>query len=322
MHIGLDLGTSTVQVFVPKRGVILNEPTVVAMDRNSNRILAVGNQAREMLGRTPANIAAVRPLRDGVVADLEATEALVAQIISKVKGWFPVRPQVTLAVPSRVTTVERRALTDTVLAAGAASVVLVDKPLAAALGAGLAIDEPLGTMVIDFGGGTTDAAVLSMGSVVVGECIRLGGDRLDEALMKGVRKTHNLLIGQTTAEEVKRLLGTAYPLNPARRMDVHGLGLVDGLPRTAELTEDEIREALKDPLTTILDGLSRVLEQTPPELCADIEEHGIVLTGGGCQLQGLPELLSEYLGVLVRRAEYPEQCVARGVGSRAGAWAA
>jgi len=314
MHIGVDLGTSTVQVFVPKKGIVLNEPTVVAMDRNSNKILAVGSQAREMLGRTPANIAAVRPLRDGVVADLEATEALVAKILSKVRGWLPVRPHVTLAVPSRITTVERRALTDTVMAAGAAQVLLVDKPLAAALGAGLKIEEPVGTMVVDFGGGTTDAAVLSMSSVVVGECIRLGGDRFDEAIVKGVRKAHNLLVGPTTAEEVKRLLGAAYPMQPGKRMDVHGLGLVDGLPRTVELSEDEIREALKDPLTTILDGVCRVLEATPPELCADIEEHGITLTGGGCQLLGLPELLSEHLGVLVRRAENPEQCVARGVG--------
>lgn len=317
MHIGLDLGTSTVQVFVPKKGIVLSEPTVVAMDRNSNKILAVGSQAHEMLGRTPANIAAVRPLRDGVVADLEATEALVAKILSKVKGWLPVRPHVTLAVPSRITTVERRALTDTVLAAGAAQVVLVDKPLAAALGAGLAIDEPLGLMVVDFGGGTTDAAVLSMSSVVVGECIRLGGDRLDDAIVKGVRKAHNLLVGQTTAEDVKRLLGTAYPMSPGKRMDVHGLGLVDGLPRTVELSEDEIREALREPLSTILDGLCRVLEATPPELCADIEEHGILLTGGGCQLQGLPEMLSEHLGVLVRRAENPDECVARGVGRAA-----
>ena len=313
MQLGLDLGTSTVQVCVPKRGVVLSEPTVVAIDRNSNRILAVGSQAREMLGRTPANIAAVRPLRDGVVADLEATEALVAKVLSQVKGWLPVRPHVTLAVPSRVTTVERRALTDTVLAAGAAQVHLVDKPLAAALGAGLKTSEPLGTMVIDFGGGTTDAAVLSMGTVVSGECIRVGGDKLDEAIVRGVRKTHNLLIGPGAAADVKHLLGTAYPLNPDKRMDVHGLGLVDGLPRTAELTEEEVRAALQGPLTTILDGLCRVLEATPPELCADIEEHGITLTGGGCQLQGLPELLSEHLGVLVRRADRPEECVVRGL---------
>ncbi len=313
--IGVDLGTATVLVYVKRRGIVLNEPSVVAMERESRRLVAIGQEARRMIGRTPGNIVAVRPMRDGVIADYEVTEAMLRHFLSRACGsrlWL--RPRVMVCIPSGGTSVERRAVLEAAVRAGAYRAALIEEPLAAALGAGLDIIEPSGHMVVDIGGGTTDVAVLSLGGVVLSESLRVGGDELDEAIARYLRKEHNLMIGERTAEEIKIQIGTAYPGNRDLTMEVRGRDLITGLPKTVELSSSQTNEAMREPLGQIVDCIRSALERTPPELAADIMDKGIVLTGGGALLDGMARLIAETTGVPVNVADDPVSCVARGTG--------
>lgn len=315
MSIGIDLGTATVLVYVRGKGIVLREPSVVAIDKTNNRILAVGEQARQMLGRTPANIVAIRPLRDGVIADYEVTEAMLKYFINKVSGRkFFFKPIVVVCVPTEVTSVEKRAVIEASLSAGARKAFLIEEPMAAAIGAGLAVEEPIGNMVVDIGGGTTDVAVISLGGIVVGEAIRVAGNKMDEAIVRYTRKTYNLMIGERTAEEVKIKIGSAHPDAQPLSMEIRGRDLINGLPKTISITSEEIREALEEPLTAIVDAVKGVLERTPPELSADIIDRGIVLTGGGALLRGLDKLITRSTGMSVKVADDPVSCVAIGTG--------
>lgn len=313
VHIGIDLGTANVLLYVQGRGIVVREPSVVALDRNAGKILAVGAQALDMLGKTPSHIVAVRPLRDGVIANYTVTETMIRHFLRQAAPLR--RPTVTICVPAGVTSVERRAVREAALAAGATKAYLIEEPLAAALGAGVDMSRPGGTMVVDLGGGTTDIAVVSMGATVVSESVRVAGDRMDEAIARMLRRHHNLMVGERTAENLKIQLGSAWPIGSAREMEVRGRDLVNGLPRTVVVGSDEIREALMEPLTSILDAVHAVLERTPPELAADLLDRGIVLTGGGAQLEGLDELLGNATGVPVRVAADPITCVAIGTGT-------
>lgn len=313
--IGVDLGTSTVRLSRLVRGepqLIAVEPSVVAIDPNNNRVLAVGLAAREMEGKTPDTIVTRRPVRDGVIADVDAAAVLLQSLMNKA-GRRLLKPGLQMCVPVRVTDVERRAFTEVASAAGCRAVRLVEEPVAAARGAGLSIDEPGGVMVVDVGGGTTNIAVLSMGAVVVGESVRVAGDRMDEALARFVRKRHNLMLGTGAVEAVKNRLGSAFPLRDNQRIDAQGRGLVDGLPRSLELSGEEVREALETCVGAILDGVKRVLEHTPPELSADIIGRGIHLSGGASQLAGLDRLVAETTGVPVYRVEDPVRCACLGL---------
>jgi rod shape-determining protein MreB len=320
MHIGIDLGTATVLVYIRGRGIVLREPSVVAIDRTSNRILAVGEQAQSMLGKTPANITAIRPLRDGVIADYEVTEAMLRHFITRVCGRSRLfRPLVTICVPAEVTSVEKRAVLEAALSAGAKRAILIEEPMAAAIGANLNVDEPAGNMVVDIGGGTSDAAVISLGGIVVSQSIRVGGNKMDEAIVRYVRKTYNLLIGDRTAENVKISVGSAYLTDEVLHMEIRGRDLVNGLPKTIDISSDEVREALEEPVGAIVEAVKSVLEKTPPELAADIIERGIVMTGGGSLLRGIDQLLSRCTGMPVRVADDPISCVAIGTGKAAAA---
>ncbi|HMM20893.1 MAG TPA: rod shape-determining protein [Selenomonadales bacterium] len=313
--IGVDLGTANVLVYIKGKGIVLREPSVVAIDRDSNRILAIGEEARRMLGRTPGNIVAIRPLREGVIADYDTTESMLRHFIEKVAGrslFF--KPRIMVCVPSGVTTVEKRAVLEAAMQAGARKTYLIEEPLAAALGAGLVISEPCGSMVIDIGGGTTDVAVLSLGGIVVSESLRVGGDKFDEALVRYIKREYNIMIGERTAEEIKVNVGTAYPAGRNESMEIRGRDLVSGLPKTMRIGSTETREALAEPITLIIECVKTVLEKTPPELAADIVDRGIVMTGGGSLLHGLDKLISEETGIPAYLADDPLSCVALGTG--------
>lgn len=315
MDIGVDLGTANVLVYIKGKGIVLREPSVVAIDRDSNRILAIGEEARRMLGRTPGNIIAIRPLREGVIADYDTTESMLRHFIQKVAGKnFFFKPRIMICIPSGVTTVEKRAVLEAAIQAGARKTFLIEEPLAAALGAGLVISEACGSMVVDIGGGTTDVAVLSLGGIVVSESLRIGGDKFDEALVRYVKKEHNVLIGERTAEEIKITVGTAFPTGRNETMEIRGRDLVSGLPKTVRITSAETREALAEPISLIVDCVKAVLEKTPPELAADIVDRGIVMTGGGSLIHGLDRLINQETGIPTYLAEDPLSCVALGTG--------
>lgn len=312
--IGIDLGTASVLVYVRGQGIVLQEPSVVAIEKNSNSILAVGEEARKMLGRTPGNIVAIRPLREGVISDYDVTEKMLKYFIQKTCGKRVIRPRIAVCVPSKVTEVERRAVDDATRQAGARQVYIIEEPIAAAIGAGIDIARACGSMVVDIGGGTTDVAVISLGGTVISSSIKVAGDNFDEAIVRYMRKKHNILIGERTAEELKINVGTAYPRPQPVAVDVRGRNLITGLPKTISVTSEEMYEALQESVLTIVDVVHSVLEQTPPELASDISERGIVMTGGGSLLYGLDKLISEKTGINTIIAEDPVSCVAVGTG--------
>lgn len=315
MDIGVDLGTANVLVYIKGKGIVLREPSVVAIDRDTNKVLAIGEEARKMLGRTPGNIIAIRPLRDGVIADYDSTERMLRHFISKVAGKSLLfKPRIMVCIPSGVTTVEKRAVLEAALQAGARKTYLIEEPLAAALGAGLVISEPCGSMVVDIGGGTTDVAVLSLGGIVCSESLKVGGDRFDEALVRYVKKEHNIMIGERTAEEIKVKIATAFPAGKTETMEIRGRDMLSGLPKTVRISSAETWEALCEPVALIVQRVKSVLENTPPELSADIMDRGIVMTGGGSLLHGLDRLIREETGIPTYLAEDPLSCVALGTG--------
>lgn len=314
--IGIDLGTANTLVYVKGQGVVLCEPSVVAIDRTTSAVLAVGEEAKRMLGRTPGNITAIRPMKDGVIADFDITEAMLRYFIRKVhRKNRMISPRVVIAVPSGITEVEKRAVKDSAERAGARTpVYLVEEPIAAAIGVGLPIQEPSGNMIIDIGGGTTEIAVISLAGIVFSKSIRIGGDEFDEAIVMHLKKAYNLMIGERTAEEIKIRIGSAYPLEQEMTLEVKGRDILAGLPKTVTITSEEIREALAEPLSTILEACRIALERTPPELSADLIDRGLVLAGGGALLRGLDKLISEETGLPVHIAEDPLTAVAMGTG--------
>ena len=312
---GIDLGTATTLVFVKGEGVVLCEPSVVAIERGTSHVLAVGEEAKRMLGRTPGNIIAIRPMKDGVISDFEITEAMLRYFIKKVHHRrVLVRPRIVIAIPSGITEVEKRAVKDSAERAGAREVFLIEEPIAAAIGVGLPIQEPVGNMIIDIGGGTTEIAVISLAGTVFSKSIRIGGDEMNEAIIEYLKKTYNLLVGERTAEDIKIKIGSAYPLEEEMSMEVKGRDLVAGLPKIVTITSEEIRESLQEPLRAILDVSKISLERTPPELAADLIEHGIVMAGGGSLLRGLDKLISEETGLPVHITDDPVTAVANGTG--------
>lgn len=311
---GIDLGTASILVYIKGKGIVLQEPSVVAIDKNSNRLLAVGEEARRMLGRTPGNIIAIRPLKDGVISDYEITERMLKYFIDKAAGRMVFKPRVIVCVPSGVTEVEKRAVLEACNQAGARKTYLIEEPVAAAIGAGLDITEPTGHMIVDIGGGTTDVAVISLGGIVVSKSIKVAGDKFDEAIVRYIRKKHNIMIGERSAEELKINVGTAYPRKTQVSMDIRGRNLVTGLPKNVSITSEEMLEALEEPVTAIVETVHSVLEKTPPELAADIGNIGLVMTGGGSLLWGMDELINKRTGIPVHIAEDPVSCVAVGTG--------
>lgn len=315
VDIGIDLGTASVLVYVKGKGVILKEPSVVAYDRDTNAIKAIGEEARLMLGRTPGNIVAVRPLRQGVISDYTVTEKMIKYFVQKALGKRTFKkPRISICVPSGVTEVERKAVEEATYAAGAREVNLIEEPVAAAIGAGIDISKPCGNMIVDIGGGTADIAVISLGGTVVNSSIKIAGDDFDEAIVRYMRKKHNLLIGERTAEDIKIKVGSCFPRAEADSIDVRGRNLVTGLPKTVTVTSEETEEALRESTAQIVEAVHSVLERTPPELTADIADRGIVLTGGGALLRGLEELLESKTGINTMTAEDPMKCVAIGTG--------
>ncbi|MCY0876444.1 MAG: rod shape-determining protein [Firmicutes bacterium] len=314
--IGVDLGTANVLVHVRGKGVVLNEPSVVAIESNSKRVVAVGEEARKMLGRTPGNIVAIRPLREGVIADFEITEVMLKHFIAKAvgKGRFA-RPNVCVCIPAGITSVEQKAVRQATEAAGAKRVYLIEEPKAAAIGAGLDITQPSGNMVVDIGGGTTDVAVLSLGDVVTASSIRVAGDKFDEAIIRYIKRNHNLLIGERTAEEIKIRVVSVFPEGRQEEIDIRGRDMISGLPKTVTIYTREMAEALADSVQSIVATAKTVLERTPPELASDIFDKGVVVTGGGALLHGIDRLLTEELQVPVNIADDPMTCVARGTGA-------
>ena len=313
--IGIDLGTASILVYVKGKGVVLKEPSVVAFDRDTNDIKAIGEEARLMLGRTPGNIVAVRPLRQGVISDYRVTEVMLQYFIRKAVGKKTFKkPVISVCVPSGVTEVEKKAVEDATLNAGARKVEIIEEPIAAAIGAGIDITRPCGNMIVDIGGGTSDIAVISLGGPVVSTSIKIAGDDFDEAIVRYMRKKHNLLIGERTAEDIKIKIGSAYKRPEVATLDVRGRNLVTGLPKTVTVSSEETEEALKETTSQIVEAVHSVLEKTPPELAADIADRGIVLTGGGSLLQGLEELIEEKTGINTMTAEDPMTAVAIGTG--------
>ena len=313
--IGIDLGTANVLVYVHGKGIIMREPSVVAMDVNTRKVRAVGEKAREMLGRTPVNIVAVRPMTEGVIADYTTTQRMLEHILHKVCGVKRLfKPRVLLAVPSGVTSVEQRAVKQAALAAGAGEALTIEEPMAAAIGAGLPISSPGGNMVVDIGGGTTDIAVLSLDGIVLSRSLRIGGMKLDDVIIRHIRQAYNLLIGDRTAEEIKIAIGSAVAQREERALEVRGRDLLSGLPQTVTVTSEEIRECMAEPISQIVSRVKNVLEKTPPELASDIIERGIVLTGGTALLRGLDILIAETTNVPTRVADDPLSCVALGTG--------
>ena len=313
--IAIDLGTASVLVYVKKNGIVLNEPSVVAIDNNTKKVIAVGESAREMLGKTPGNIVAIRPLRDGVIADYNVTEKMLKYFIDKAVGkrsFF--KPRVMVCIPSGVTSVEERAVKQAALAAGAKSAYLIEEPVAAALGAGIDISEPHGSMVVDIGGGTSEVAVISLGGIVTSTSLRVAGDEIDSYIVGYVKKEYNLAIGDRTAEEIKISIGCAFPKETEESLDIRGRDLISGLPKTITITSTEILEAIAEPIAAIIDSIKQTLESIPPELAADIMEYGITLTGGGALLSGLDKLITQETGMPVNIANEPLNCVALGTG--------
>ncbi|NLM08487.1 MAG: rod shape-determining protein MreB [Clostridiales Family XIII bacterium] len=314
-EVGIDLGTANVLVYIKGKGIVLEEPSVVAINRDTNEIVAVGEEARQMLGRTPSNIVAVRPLRDGVISDYDVTERMLKYFIRRTCGsgrFF--KPRIMVCVPSGVTEVEKRAVKEAAIQAGGKSVYLMEEPVAAAIGAGLDITQPNGIMIIDIGGGTTDVAVIALGGIVTSNSVKNAGDKFDEAIIKYMRKEHKLYIGERTAEEMKITIGTAYPREQIVVKECRGRDLVTGLPKSIEITSKQMMEALEEPLQAICETVHGVLERTPPELAADISNRGIVLTGGGALLHGIDKRIVERTGIPVIIAENPKSCVAIGTG--------
>ena len=312
--IGIDLGTATVIAYVKGKGIVLREPSVVAVDNNTNEVLAVGKEARRMLGRTPGNIVATRPLREGVISSYTETEKMLKYFIGKVCGKFVFSPRIMICIPSQVTEVEKKAVIDAASQAGARKVYLIEEPIAAAIGAGLDISKPCGNMVVDIGGGTTDIAVISLGGSVVSTSLKVAGDKFDEYIVKYIKKKHNVMIGERTAEDLKINIGCVYPKIQDKEMEIRGRDLITGLPKTLVLHSSEMLEALIEPAMMIVDAVHSVLEKTPPELAADISDRGIYMTGGGCLVDGLDKLLQEKTGINVMIAQDAISCVALGTG--------
>lgn len=312
--IGIDLGTATVLVYVKGKGIVIKEPSVVAIDKNTDRIIKVGREAQMMLGRTPGNITAIRPLRDGVISQYEITLKMIQHFIKKACGTVIFKPRVIICVPSGITEVEERAVVDAATQAGAKITYLIEEPVAAAIGAGINIAAPKGNMVVDIGGGTTDIAVLSLGGVVVSESIKVAGDKFDEAIIRYVRRKHNVLIGERTAEAIKIKIGCAWPRKEPRTLEVKGRCLIQGLPRVVRINSDELPDALEEPITQIIEAVCSVVERTPPELIGDILSNGIVMTGGGSLLYGLDRLIAYATGIKTRVADKAVSCVAIGTG--------
>jgi rod shape-determining protein MreB len=311
---GIDLGTANTLVYVKGEGVVLCEPSVVAIEKETNRVVAVGEEAKKMLGRTPGAIVAIRPMKDGVISDFEVTEAMLKYFIRKVQPRRFFSPLIVIAIPSGITEVEKRAVMDSAVHAGARDVILIEEPKAAAIGVGLPVYEASGNMIIDIGGGTTEFAVISLGGIVYAKSIRIAGDELEMAIVEYLRKTYNLMIGERTAEEIKIRIGSAYPLEEELNMDVRGRDLIAGLPKTINITSVEIREALHDPVQAIVDASKSTLEHTPPELAADLIDHGIVMAGGGALLRGLDKRIAEETGLPVHIADDPLTAVVMGTG--------
>ncbi|KPL04199.1 MAG: rod shape-determining protein MreB [candidate division Zixibacteria bacterium SM23_73_2] len=313
--IGIDLGTANTLVYVKGMGIVLNEPSVVAIELSTKKVVAVGSQAKEMLGRTPDAISAIRPLKDGVIADFEITELLLSNFIRKVvRHRYLMKPRIVISVPSGITEVERRAVRDSAENAGAREVYLIQEPMAAAIGVGLPVDQPSGSMVIDIGGGTSEIAVIALSGIVNNISIRIGGDEMDESIMLYLKRNFNLLIGERTAEQIKIKIGSAYPLNEETTLEIKGRDLVDGIPKTLRISSAQIREALSEPINAIIEAVRQALEQTPPELASDILDRGIIVTGGGALLRGMDKRLREETNLAVNVAEDPLTCVVRGTG--------
>lgn len=315
--IGIDLGTANTLVFMKNKGIVMREPSVVAVDVRTDTVLAVGSAAKDMIGRTPGSIVAVRPLKDGVIADFDITATMLKHFIRKtVKPSIFSKPKVIVCIPSGVTEVERRAVQDAARQAGAGDVELIEEPMAAAIGAGLPVFEPTGSLVVDIGGGTSEVAMISLGDIVTACSVRVAGDKFDESIIQYVKKKYNLLIGERTAEEIKIKIGSAYPYEGEGDMQIKGRNLVDGLPKNVIISAAEVRDALADPLSIIVEAIRNTLEKTPPELSADIIDHGIMLTGGGALLRGLDLLVAQETSMPVHVAERPLDCVAEGTGKR------
>ena len=313
--LAIDLGTANTLIYVKGKGIILSEPSVVAIKKGTNQVLKVGKEAKEMLGRTPGSIVAIRPIKDGVIADFDVTEQMIRAFILKSHNRKAlVRPRVIVGVPSGITQVEKRAIRDSCDQAGAREVYLIEEPMAAAIGAGLPVQEPSGSMIVDIGGGTTEVAVISLSGIVYSQSVRIAGDEMDEAIMQYLKRKYNLLIGERTSENVKIQIGSAHPFDEPRKMDIKGRDLVDGIPKTLSVVDSDIREALHDTVYAIVDAVKTALERTPPELSADIAEKGIVLAGGGALLHGLDTLISLETHLKVRVADDPLSCVVLGTG--------
>ena len=315
--VGIDLGTANTLVYMKGKGIIMREPSVVAVDTKTDEVRCVGGEAKAVIGRTPGSIVAVRPLKDGVIADFDITANMLENFLKKACGnsMFS-RPRVVICIPSGVTEVERRAVREATLKAGARQVSVIEEPMAAAIGAGLPISEPTGSMIVDIGGGTAEIAVISLGGIVASRSVRMAGDMFDQAIIAFIKRKYNLLIGERTAEQIKIEIGSAYALDPEMTMEIKGRNLVDGLPKNVTISASEVREALADPLVTIVDAIKSTLEKTPPELSADIIDHGIMLTGGGALLRGLDLLVAQETGMPVHVAESPLDCVVDGTGKR------
>ena len=316
-EVGIDLGTANVLVYIKNKGIVLNEPSVVAINKDTDEILAVGEEAKRMIGRTPGNIVAVRPLKDGVIADFDVTQTMLRQFIEKTasKSAFT-SPRIIVCFPSGVTEVERRAILEATKQAGARDVILMEEPMAAAIGAGLPVDEPTGSMIVDIGGGTTEVAVVSLGGIVVAKSLRVGGDEMDQAIVAYIKREYNLMIGERTSEAIKMNIGSAFKIEGSEEeyMDVKGRDLVTGLPKVISVSETQIREALHEPISDIIEAIKTTLEKTPPELSADIMDKGIMLAGGGALLKGLGELITHETHMPVEIAESPLDCVVLGAG--------
>lgn len=313
--IGIDLGTANTLVYMKGKGIVMREPSVVAVDTKSDTVRSVGREAKEVIGRTPGSIVAVRPLKDGVIADFDITAAMLQHFIKKVCGSSMfIRPRVIICIPSGVTEVERRAVREASIKAGARQVMVIEEPMAAAIGAGLPVSEPSGNMVVDIGGGTAEVAVISLGGIVASRSVRVGGDEFDQSIIAYIKRKYNLLIGDRTAEFIKMEIGSAFRMPEELTMDIKGRNLVDGLPKNIQIRSEEVREALAEPLERIVEAIKETLERTPPELAADIIDHGIMLTGGGALLRGVDQLIQSQTGIDVHIAESPLDCVADGTG--------
>ena len=311
---GIDLGTANTLIYVKNKGIVLREPSVVAINNDTKRVLAVGLEAKQMIGRTPGNIAAIRPLKDGVIADYDMTEAMIKKFIEKISKKSFTSPRIVVCFPSGVTAVEKRAIDEATKQAGASKVMLMEEPMAAAIGAGLPVSEPSGSMIVDIGGGTTEVAVISLGGIVTSLSLRVAGDALDQAIINYIKKEYSLMIGERTAENIKMEIGSAFPTENNLSMGIKGRDLISGLPKVVDITEDEVRDALNEPVLSILGAIKTTLERTPPELSADIMEKGITLAGGGAYLKGLDKLINHETHMPVHIAENALDCVALGAG--------